>query len=230
MDKEIWKPVVGYEGLYEVSNKGRVRSLDREITSNCSGRLYHRLYPGKIRSQSTNGKGYMQVSLTDRNSNVKYLLVHRLVAMAFIPNPENKPYINHLDEVKDHNWAENLEWCTHYENIHYGTAIERKKETLKRLHNKGTMCLHHRKGFKPERDCLRKWMEERSEIVITAEDMEKVSHALGCQPQTVRYGLEQGVFPFGTAVKCKKEYSYILYPKLVEEYLGIEIGKDEEES
>lgn len=118
MKNEIWKSVVGYEGLYEVSNMGRVRSLDH-ISSN-------RLFKGKVMSQFniyTPGKRhpfpYKQVKLT-KNGKDKMLLVHRLVAMAFLPNPQNLPFINHKDENPSNNRADNLEWCTPKYNSSYG--------------------------------------------------------------------------------------------------------------
>lgn len=66
-------------------------------------------------------------------------------------------------------------------------------------------------------------------MMANSKDIEKVARVLGCRSQTVRYGLKQGAFPFGTAVKCDKEYSYILYPAKVKEYLGVKIGRVEEE-
>lgn len=100
---EIWKPVVGFEGLYEVSNFGRVRSLKRNTTS------------GKIMTNEVNHKGYCRVTLT-KNNKWKHFSVHRLVAEAFIQNPQNKSQINHIDGNKSNNSVENLEWCTASEN------------------------------------------------------------------------------------------------------------------
>ena len=93
--EEIWRPVVGYEGLYEVSNTGRVRSLDRYIKA-CYGS--YRLHKGKVLSPAKDTNGYLKVILTC-NEKHKSISVHRLVAQAFIENFDNLPEINHKDEV-----------------------------------------------------------------------------------------------------------------------------------
>lgn len=127
MSNETWRPCVGYEGLYEVSNMGEVRSLKRKVQYKAYGKDMVRTQKGRILSQ-INKDGYRQVSLWKDGKN-KIWRVHRLVALAFIPNPNNKPFINHLDEVRDNNCVENLEWCTPAENLSYGTARERGRET-----------------------------------------------------------------------------------------------------
>ena len=110
--KESWKDIKGYEGLYQISNLGRVRSVDRLDSAN------HRL-KGRIKSTSIRPNGYENVILC-KNSKSKGYSVHRLVAQAFIPNPENKPQINHIDENKANNKVSNLEWVTRKENINHG--------------------------------------------------------------------------------------------------------------
>lgn len=119
--KEEWKAVPGYEGLYEVSNMGRVRSLDRWVKG-YKGTPY--LRPGGIMVQQIDHKGYCEVQLT-RNTKSVHKKVHRLVAMVFIPNPDNLPMVNHRDECKTNNNVDNLEWCTAMYNSHWGTARER---------------------------------------------------------------------------------------------------------
>ena len=114
---EVWHPVVGYEGLYEVSNKGVVRSLDRTINNHP--------YSGKVLAIKYL-KGYAAVHLCDHQHRVKHKTIHRLVAEAFIPNPDNLPEVNHKDENPKNNCVENLEWCTTLYNIRYGTGIERR--------------------------------------------------------------------------------------------------------
>ena len=125
---EIWKDIEGYEGMYQVSNLGRVRSLDRYIPAKCAlsktddDVLYFR--KGKIIKLWEIVGGYFYVSLS-KGDKAKMFRVHRLVAMAFIPNPDNLPEVNHIDEDKSNNRADNLEWCTHLYNEHHGTKIER---------------------------------------------------------------------------------------------------------
>lgn len=118
--KEIWKDIEDYEGVYQVSNIGRVRSLDRK---NSIGRRVS----GRILQSGDNGEGYRMVVLT-KNGKCKTKKVHRLVAMAFIPNPDNKPVVNHLDETQDNNNVDNLEWATVKENVNYGTGLKRMSE------------------------------------------------------------------------------------------------------
>ena len=117
---EIWKPVVGYENLYEVSNLGRVKSLKDN-----KGR-----YREKIKSSSDNGRGYLNVYLC-KNGKGKRCYIHRLVAEAFLDNPNNYPIINHKDENKQNNHVSNLEWCDYEYNNTYGTCVQRRVKTMR---------------------------------------------------------------------------------------------------
>ena len=109
---EVWKDVKGFEGLYQVSNLGRVRSLDRMKNN--------RLFRGRVLRQPKDNDGYCLVTLCDGKRS-KTGKVHRLVAFAFIPNPDNLPEINHIDENKENNRADNLEWCSTKYNLTYGS-------------------------------------------------------------------------------------------------------------
>lgn len=99
--KEIWKDIAGYEGLYQVSNHGNIRS--------------HKRMPNKLLKQSPTNCGYMKVELY-KNAKGKMHYVHRLVAQAFLPNPHNKSEINHIDGNKANNVLSNLEWASRSEN------------------------------------------------------------------------------------------------------------------
>ena len=118
---EIWRPVIGFEGKYEVSNYGRVRSVDR-IVVRSDGR--RRFYKGMFLKQLTSDKGYQFVQMSDCHKNVTRM-VHRLVAEAFIgPRPAGLE-VNHVDEDKSNNCVGNLEYITHKENLAHGTRSER---------------------------------------------------------------------------------------------------------
>jgi hypothetical protein len=118
--EEIWKSIKDLKG-YEVSSLGNVRSIDRSIIGK-DGVKQH--FKGNIISKFKDSRGYIAVTLTYKN-NYKRFLVHRLVAEAFIPNPNNYPCINHKDENKSNNNVDNLEWCTVKYNNSYGDRIKR---------------------------------------------------------------------------------------------------------
>ena len=113
---EVWKDIKGYEGRYQVSNMGRVKSLERTFIDK-TGRKQH--IKERILKPRTDKDGYLRVDL--HNSKAKRFAIHRLVCEAFHENPENKPCVNHIDENKTNNIASNLEWCTVAENNKYGT-------------------------------------------------------------------------------------------------------------
>ena len=126
--EEIWKDIAGYEGKYQVSDLGRVRSLDRyqQRTDHRSGKQYETFKKGSMITQHQGNNGYMRAKIFDKDGQKKMALVHRLVAEAFIPNPQNLPQVNHKDENKTDNRAENLEWCTGSYNVTYNDLHTRR--------------------------------------------------------------------------------------------------------
>lgn len=118
MEQVIWKDVVGYEDYYQVSSTGEVRSKDRRVPTRNPEKFAIR--KGRVLSQMTSGNGYKKLSLTRSALDKKQPHVHRLVAEAFILNPEDKPMVNHIDGDKTNNKVSNLEWVDAFENMqHY---------------------------------------------------------------------------------------------------------------
>lgn len=133
MEQITWRPIEGYEGRYDVNNKGQIRS--RDVYVNCRNGK-QRLYKGRIKPIRANNRGYLTVALCKDNNTTNYL-VHRLVAEAFIPNTQNKPQVNHIDGDVTNNQADNLEWVTDNENkahssIAVGGTQRPKKKVLVR--------------------------------------------------------------------------------------------------
>ena len=120
--EEEWRPVKGYEDIFEVSNLGRIRSVERVVKA---GKYGTKFVKSRILKLEMNKKGYLMTRAT-RKYGCKRLVVHRFVAEAFIPNPNNYPIVNHKDERKDNNVVTNLEWCTHSYNTLYGTCQQRR--------------------------------------------------------------------------------------------------------
>ena len=130
-ENEIWKDIPNYEGLYQVSNLGRVKSLDRKVLRK-DGRINN--IKGKM-LKFYNTRGYSYVDIC-KNSKYKKCKIHRLVAKAFIANPNNYPSVNHIDENKKNNSVSNLEWCTVAYNNNYGTCKQRTRESHIKTHGR----------------------------------------------------------------------------------------------
>ena len=122
--QEIWKDIEGYEGLYKISNLGRIMSFHK--IKNKPNQEYHYMTP------TNTPKGYKAVVLIDSQKNAKRYLIHRLVALAFLDNPNNYRCVNHKDENKSNNSVDNLEWCSYYYNNRYGSAKIRARITRSR--------------------------------------------------------------------------------------------------
>lgn len=125
---EIWKDIPGYEGSYQVSNYGKVKSLNREITA--GGAIKNRAVRERILKQGRNSKGYYHF-VVSKNGETKIIRTHRIIAKLFIPNPSGFSEVNHKNETKSNNSAANLEWCNRQFNLQYGTGRKRLSNTLK---------------------------------------------------------------------------------------------------
>lgn len=127
--QEVWKPIKSYEGCFEVSNLGRVRSITRKIErpdpkKPMNKRLF--TYHGKLISFWITKRGYLRLAIAKDGIQRKHL-VHRLVADAFIENPFNKEQVNHINGIKSDNRVENLEWVTNYENYAHSVLMGKQK-------------------------------------------------------------------------------------------------------
>jgi len=120
--QEIWKYIQGYEGIYQASNTGIIRSIDRRDSLG-------RPFPGRVLNLYKSYNGYYTVYLCKNGKAHKYR-VNRIIAQTFIPNPLGYPMVNHKDEIKTNNNVSNLEWCTAAYNINYGSRNEKCSKTM----------------------------------------------------------------------------------------------------
>lgn len=149
LDGEEWQDVEGYEGLYQVSNMGRVKSLVREYKSNNGkGTEYIGRTKMRILKAGFNGDGYLQVALC-RNSECKYVKVHKLVAKAFVPNVENKPTIDHINTIRHDNRACNLRYFTWKEQlVENKITRERHRKIVSECGKKNVQKIIHKRKVK----------------------------------------------------------------------------------
>lgn len=133
---EEWRSIPSYEGIYEVSSWGRVRSVDRVVQSSNMHTSFCYTKKGQMLNQQSNNKGYLILQLRNEYGRCT-MPVHRLVAEAFIPNPDNLSDVNHKDGNKANNHVENLEWMSHFDNVHHsveelkrGGCIKKRREVV----------------------------------------------------------------------------------------------------
>lgn len=158
--QEIWKPIDGYESLYEVSNLGRVRSLDKPYLRRDNGATY--IIPGRVLACGRNGE-YRTVTL-HKEYGQKTFSVHRLVAKAFLPQKEGQICVNHLDSNPSNNRADNLEWCTQSHNIQYA-------------YDNGTKVGPHMRDVDQ--------LSLNGEYIRTWHGLAPAARAIGCFPQNI---------------------------------------------
>lgn len=127
---EEWKDIKGYEGIYQVSTLGNIKSLERTYWH--GDRWYHQ--KERLLSLTCDSSGYKSVMLYDAQHQSRRVMVHLLVAKAFIPNPDNLPEVNHIDEDKTNSKVDNLEWCTRLYNANYGTGRKRWYDAMRKSH------------------------------------------------------------------------------------------------
>ena len=183
-EDEIWRDVVGYEGLYQISSYGRLMSLHKQS---------NRLLKGKYDKD-----GYVEYALC-RNGKVKYRRSHRLVAEMFIPNTEDKPMVNHINGIKDDNRVDNLEWCTNRDNtIHaWNTGLnENSREVASYTHGK---------------QCKLIKITDGSEIKFNS--LSKTSEFLGKSKNWLKHVLrkknyEQDLFILGYYIEVEEKRTY----------------------
>lgn len=126
---EEWRPVKGYEGLYEVSSLGRVKSLDRWVEHGRKGKQF--VSERILKAKGQDRHGYNRSLILSKEDKHRCVKAYRLVAEAFLPNPDNLPEVNHKDEDKTNDCVDNLEWCTGIYNLTYGTRIQRIADKLR---------------------------------------------------------------------------------------------------
>lgn len=155
--EEVWKDIPNYEGLYQASNLGRIKSLNRIIM-----RKDNKIYTQKekILKPAKNHKGYLHCSLT-KDFKTKKISVHRLVAQTFISNSNNLPQVNHIDGNKQNNQTNNLEWITNYDNIQHSitTGIRDVKKIIKTMVDKNKKIVNQ---YDLEGNFIKKWESIKS--------------------------------------------------------------------
>lgn len=136
-EREIWRPVVGWEGLYEVSNLGNIRSLDRTIKTQRGTTKYTKKIKGSTLTPQKDKYGYSVVHMRDSyNRRNRLLKMHRIVAEAFVSNHNNYDCIDHINGIRDDNRAENLRWCTVSQNANFELAHKNRSISIKESYNR----------------------------------------------------------------------------------------------
>lgn len=179
-DTEIWKDIEGYENKYQVSDQGRVRSLDRVLSVFRNGKCYNKIQKGDILKKQKDTGGYNQVQLHDGDrKKVHTYSVYKLVAKAFIPNPENKPCVDHINTDRNDDRDCNLRWVTYKENSENQLTME---------HHKGSHKVPHMQKRKPvvqytkEGGFIKKWKCAEEAAATLGLSKSNIQSVAGHQP------------------------------------------------
>lgn len=185
--EEIWKDIEGFEGIYQVSSFGRVRSITRKQENGLG-----RIYIGKIKTQSKTKWGYLCVHLC-KNGKYYCPVVHRLVAKAFIPNPDNLPCVNHKSEIRTENRVENLEWCTYLYNNNYGTRKDKLSKAQKNsdyIQNKQIPVYQ---------------FDKQGNFIASYPSSVEAAEAVGASSGNIRNGCKKGIYHKGFVWSYSRE-------------------------
>ena len=145
MEEEIWKDIEGFEGYYQVSNMNRVKSLERTVRCGLNGSYYRTIHERILKPRKASN-GYLQVLLS-KDGKAKMYLVHRLVATVFCENPQGYKEVNHIDEDKTNNCADNLEWCSRSYNCSYNDRAKKAGKKVAKKLNKPVIAIHKINGL-----------------------------------------------------------------------------------
>lgn len=179
---EVWKPVIGYEGLYEVSNLGRIKRLSKNLYQICGGTPCKRILKKKILKNCFVTHGYIGIGLS-KDKKRKSFTIHRLVAIAFIQNPDNKPQINHKNFNKSDNRVENIEWVSAQENVNH--AVKNGKMTGAINQPRGEKIGISKLTWKKVREIRRKYKPGRSKCSQDGYSMDKIAKEYGVAYNTI---------------------------------------------
>ena len=182
---EIWKPIKGYEGMYEVSNLGNVRSLDRYVTN---GNRYC-LLKGKPMKPYLISTGYLMADLYKNSQRTNYL-IHRLVSEAFIPNPNVLPFIDHINTIKTDNRVENLRWCSQKENCN--NPLTREHANIK---NRSKEIIEKRLATKRKKQSygceVPVYYIDEDGSKISFKSISEAARKIGCSQSTITKALKE---------------------------------------